>query len=149
CWVSSQLFRTFFFSSRRRHTRFSRDWSSDVCSSDLRPSGCPTTSFQAFARPERASIASTRTLSFRGDGIFFLPLNLGHPRVTQLERHLAVARKLPDDTHVFRVNGFRRVPVYHKLAAVLLQDVNEIALVERHVFIACHRVQLVNRMLQR
>src|SRR5690606_9075670 len=27
----------FFFSSRRRHTRFSRDWSSDVCSSDLNP----------------------------------------------------------------------------------------------------------------
>src|SRR5690606_39635311 len=26
---------SFFFSSRRRHTRFSRDWSSDVCSSDL------------------------------------------------------------------------------------------------------------------
>src|SRR5690606_40084824 len=25
----------FFFTSRRRHTRFSRDWSSDVCSSDL------------------------------------------------------------------------------------------------------------------
>src|SRR5690606_40835934 len=25
----------FIFSSRRRHTRFSRDWSSDVCSSDL------------------------------------------------------------------------------------------------------------------
>src|SRR5215475_9078125 len=29
----------FFFSSRRRHTRFSRDWSSDVCSSDLRGGG--------------------------------------------------------------------------------------------------------------
>src|SRR5690606_40010056 len=27
----------FFFSSRSRHTRFSRDWSSDVCSSDLIP----------------------------------------------------------------------------------------------------------------
>src|SRR5256884_899197 len=26
----------FFFSSRRRHTRCSRDWSSDVCSSDLK-----------------------------------------------------------------------------------------------------------------
>src|SRR5690606_40931175 len=26
----------FFFSSSRRHTRFSRDWSSDVCSSDLK-----------------------------------------------------------------------------------------------------------------
>src|SRR5690606_40506041 len=25
----------FFFAGRRRHTRFSRDWSSDVCSSDL------------------------------------------------------------------------------------------------------------------
>src|SRR5437870_7825069 len=36
----------FFFSSRRRHTRWPRDWSSDVCSSDLarcrrlRPSPC-------------------------------------------------------------------------------------------------------------
>src|SRR3989449_9729505 len=29
------LFYFFFFSSRRRHTRCSRDWSSDVCSSDL------------------------------------------------------------------------------------------------------------------
>src|SRR2546430_9744085 len=27
----------FFFSSRRRHTRFDCDWSSDVCSSDLQP----------------------------------------------------------------------------------------------------------------
>src|SRR5690606_40470589 len=29
----------FFFSSRRRHTSFSRDWSSDVCSSDLDTKG--------------------------------------------------------------------------------------------------------------
>src|SRR5437764_13251328 len=28
--------RLFFFSSRRRHTRYIGDWSSDVCSSDLR-----------------------------------------------------------------------------------------------------------------
>src|SRR5699024_11612794 len=27
--------RCYFFSSRRRHTRSKRDWSSDVCSSDL------------------------------------------------------------------------------------------------------------------
>src|SRR2546429_2855715 len=32
------IFYFFFFSSRRRHTRCSRDWSSDVCSSDLLPS---------------------------------------------------------------------------------------------------------------
>src|SRR5437870_10412352 len=31
------LFIFFFFSSRRRHTRWPRDWSSDVCSSDLCP----------------------------------------------------------------------------------------------------------------
>src|SRR5690606_39471154 len=35
------VFFVFFFSSRRRHTRFSRDWSSDVCSSDL--SACGST----------------------------------------------------------------------------------------------------------
>src|SRR5699024_11324319 len=29
------LYSFFFFSSRRRHTRSKRDWSSDVCSSDL------------------------------------------------------------------------------------------------------------------
>src|SRR2546430_11886580 len=29
----------FFFSSRRRHTRFDCDWSSDVCSSDLQREG--------------------------------------------------------------------------------------------------------------
>src|SRR5207249_9425668 len=36
----------FFFSSRRRHTRSKRDWSSDVCSSELTPvwrSGLPGT----------------------------------------------------------------------------------------------------------
>src|SRR6266498_4312357 len=31
----------FFFSSRRRHTRCGRDWSSDVCSSDLDRRGGP------------------------------------------------------------------------------------------------------------
>src|SRR2546430_2666448 len=35
CRVSDSLFVFFFFSSRRRHTRFDCDWSSDVCSSDL------------------------------------------------------------------------------------------------------------------
>src|SRR5207253_7632525 len=36
------VMRGFFFSSRRRHTRWPRDWSSDVCSSDL------TASYQGF-----------------------------------------------------------------------------------------------------
>src|SRR3712207_7066414 len=33
CYICLLMF--FFFSSRRRHTRYWRDWSSDVCSSDL------------------------------------------------------------------------------------------------------------------
>src|SRR4029434_11306886 len=33
--TSDMRFCVFFFSSRRRHTRFKCDWSSDVCSSDL------------------------------------------------------------------------------------------------------------------
>src|SRR5438105_10399070 len=35
CSEAKTAFRFFFFSSRRRHTRSTRDWSSDVCSSDL------------------------------------------------------------------------------------------------------------------
>src|SRR6267154_1616522 len=37
----------FFFSSRRRHTRWTGDWSSDVCSSDLSP---PTNSWGPWTR---------------------------------------------------------------------------------------------------
>src|SRR6201981_1371592 len=33
--MNVELLSFFFFSSRRRHTRCGRDWSSDVCSSDL------------------------------------------------------------------------------------------------------------------
>src|SRR5712664_3804097 len=53
----------FFFSSRRRHTRSDRDWSSDVCSSDLLPaqawgekSGTVTNSERRISR-QRAFLA--------------------------------------------------------------------------------------------
>src|SRR5256885_8959427 len=36
--IIRSICRFFFFSSRRRHTRLQGDWSSDVCSSDLRTS---------------------------------------------------------------------------------------------------------------
>src|SRR5690606_40219223 len=55
----------FFFSSRRRHTRFSRDWSSDVCSSDL-------------AAERRQQVASQRPLD-RVDAAGLLPVG---PRVS-------------------------------------------------------------------
>src|SRR2546422_6909975 len=45
----------FFFSSRRRHTRCSRDWSSDVCSSDLvQPRLCAVGKGNQKGRVERA-----------------------------------------------------------------------------------------------
>src|SRR5206468_6237236 len=46
----------FFFSSRRRHTRSDRDWSSDVCSSDLPPQD---------RRPDRGRLRHRRA---RGGG---------------------------------------------------------------------------------
>src|SRR5690606_39565805 len=49
----------FFFSSRRRHTRFSRDWSSDVCSSDLGASlAKPTLMFLVFFASSKVTAAA-------------------------------------------------------------------------------------------
>src|SRR5690554_8159252 len=42
----------FFFSSRRRHTRCGRDWSSDVCSSDLCSSKAGLNQLTAVAAEE-------------------------------------------------------------------------------------------------
>src|SRR5207249_5083888 len=46
-----------FFSSRRRHTRSKRDWSSDVCSSDLRGAA---SLLRAMARPDEAARDAAR-----------------------------------------------------------------------------------------
>src|SRR3712207_734692 len=48
----------FFFSSRRRHTRYWRDWSSDVCSSDLRTvvEGQGDHAFLRASVPEHGSV---------------------------------------------------------------------------------------------
>src|SRR5256886_9518438 len=53
---STELNGIFFYSSRRRHTRFDCDWSSDVCSSDLtkfsKPSKPPEISEDTFRKNE-------------------------------------------------------------------------------------------------
>src|SRR5262245_62462416 len=41
----------FFFSSRRRHTRCLSDWSSDVCSSDLKAAECFASSAMRVLSP--------------------------------------------------------------------------------------------------
>src|SRR2546427_9051242 len=45
----------FFFSSRRRHTRFDCDWSSDVCSSDLRANAARRLMQENGVRPDQIS----------------------------------------------------------------------------------------------
>src|SRR3712207_6934937 len=57
------LFCRFFFSSRRRHTIYWRDWSSDVCSSDL-GGGCGPT---GRARRSRAPPPPTPSPQGGGD----------------------------------------------------------------------------------
>src|SRR2546430_10075889 len=65
------VFMYFFFSSRRRHTRFDCDWSSDVCSSDLASVRTSTPKYpgqaphgRQYLRPEsdRAILARQPTL---------------------------------------------------------------------------------------
>src|SRR6266542_4404905 len=61
--------RFFFFSSRRRHTRCYRDWSSDVCSSDLEPepvSAAGTLIFPDFALHHRHAAARRWLLEIVG-----------------------------------------------------------------------------------
>src|SRR5580704_16587519 len=49
----------FFFSSRRRHTRWTGDWSSDVCSSDLSTPPTSSKPWQFLEAPNGASRART------------------------------------------------------------------------------------------
>src|SRR5260370_23173653 len=53
CVYSSPF--SFFFSSRRRHTRFKCDWSSDVCSSDL--SSGFSIGVTPYSQPEELGLA--------------------------------------------------------------------------------------------
>src|SRR2546427_9102076 len=54
--------RIFFFSSRRRHTRFDCDWSSDVCSSDLAAPPIPSATTKSDPRsPTSCSRTSGRS----------------------------------------------------------------------------------------
>src|SRR3989475_11075643 len=72
----------FFFSSRRRHTRFDCDWSSDVCSSDLAPaSRLSPPDISQMSPEERATRLYNRVMILHTQGKrdsaeFFLPMAL-------------------------------------------------------------------------
>src|SRR5690606_41371747 len=54
------------FSSRRRHTRFSRDWSSDVCSSDLVMCAWQSMKPGTVRRPARSIVSTSSSAGRRG-----------------------------------------------------------------------------------
>src|SRR5688572_33430478 len=53
----------FFFSSRRRHTRFDCDWSSDVCSSDLWVEALHPDDRERIASEWRSAVARGQTFA--------------------------------------------------------------------------------------
>src|SRR3712207_8549508 len=65
-----------FFSSRRRHTRYWRDWSSDVCSSDLTMGG-GVIILAVIAAYLLASLLTSRVPSASGLLLLFLVAGLG------------------------------------------------------------------------
>src|SRR6266498_4824204 len=83
----------FFFSSRRRHTRCGRDWSSDVCSSDLRLS-------EGSARDALSLLDQATVLGGAEIGEDVLEQLLGSPR-QDVQYAIADAVAVGDTSGVF------------------------------------------------
>src|SRR5207253_3998480 len=73
------VFLFFFFSSRRRHTRWPRDWSSDVCSSDLPPPVSFERQQSALATHPGQPLAHNEVETLR-------PANVQHPLVKRVNQ---------------------------------------------------------------
>src|SRR5439155_3149517 len=77
------VFYFFFFSSRRRHTRWPRDWSSDVCSSDLPTDATSTVPKVASVGPDPSASPDPRITGFR---VRALSAGTSYIRITGLGR---------------------------------------------------------------
>src|SRR6266511_6125510 len=111
-------FLCFFFSSRRRHTRFSRDWSSDVCSSDLE------LALHELARKELVRPARTSSMAGEAEyGFWHLLVRdvcYGQiPRAARAARHRAAASWLERQAGE-RAEDMADVLAYHYLSALEL-----------------------------
>src|SRR5687768_9543701 len=69
----------FFFSSRRRHTRCSRDWSSDVCSSDLATNGTHSIQSKAYDAANNVGSSTSITVTVSNGA----PFNVSGYRIVQ------------------------------------------------------------------
>src|SRR5699024_12087810 len=126
------LYQRFVFSSRRRHTRSKRDWSSDVCSSDLiKP---PRYSFGNTSSRPRAFASTLSQLRCSGYGrmaeICAPPATAGWPRSALLRlrpdgRDLRSSGYGGNDRDLRRIRGRGREPVCEPDVLVSHVDVDE------------------------
>src|SRR5207253_7128691 len=90
----------FFFSSRRRHTRWPRDWSSDVCSSDLYYTWSPADyGYVVTDPPPVAGSNASDSSSGYGDGgsgadVYLYPRNGQSDAQTQQDRYRSEERRV-------------------------------------------------------
>src|SRR2546429_9142473 len=117
----------FFFSSRRRHTRCSRDWSSDVCSSDLSPSLQSNDGGFGFQGPNDQSFTGAKAGAYRADlsvglGDFFE----GHDgRFTFYTQHLDAGYSSPGEATIKdaeQYGGTSRMPLTSSLSLAAKGD---------------------------
>src|SRR5690348_17578373 len=95
----------FFFSSRRRHTRWTGDWSSDVCSSDLHLDAVRT--IQGIAGGKMLGDARETQIQPRHQ---VLPVVLGHFGAKAPREALGVSFHLTDEIeHLFRREADQRL----------------------------------------
>src|SRR5439155_5782330 len=102
----------FFFSSRRRHTRWPRDWSSDVCSSDLHE--------LETAKRERTA---TVNLVFRDGGLG----SIRWKQMAKFGRMTGTGFDNPDFVRLAEAFGIRGFRVEHpsELSSVLSEALGE------------------------
>src|SRR3712207_1904248 len=113
----------FFFSSRRRHTRYWRDWSSDVCSSDLataRLAGHPVVALVVGQAISGAFLAhgmqANRILALEDPGVAVQVMSKrSTARVTRrsVEELDEIAKEVP--ATAYDVASFARLGALHRL----------------------------------
>src|SRR6266496_5548582 len=101
------MFFFFFFSSRRRHTRSLRDWSSDVCSSDL----------QAAVRDPRYTIRELTYLEERITAHLQGVLAVGEVALPLLEDTLAA-----EDPHMVFAAAYALLHAKNETATARVRD---------------------------
>src|SRR5690606_39936649 len=96
-----------FFSSRRRHTRFSRDWSSDVCSSDLDISEVPKRKLISERLPLEESTVPEDAVY----GVAQLLLRMAQRRQAEMARYRYIRAVDEEEDEIGRASCRERVVV--------------------------------------